>query len=175
MAEQAKITSVEVLERFRSSLILFLADARRSLDEVGDSVRRTKSWLENEQRAHWEQQLRKRMRILVDAQQELFAAKLSPLRDATAQQEELVRKARRAVAEAEEKQRNVKKWNRNYDSAVEPLAKRLEGLRHFLDHDLMKAVSYLVHQQKTLEGYLEAGPPPEAAQPPTTTPTEGQP
>ena len=73
-----------------------------------------------------------------------------------------MRKGRRAVAEAEEKLRNVKKWNRNYDSIVEPMIKQLEGLRGYLDHDMVKGLAFLVQAQKTLEGYAEVMPPPES-------------
>ena len=155
MAEQAKVTSIDVLESFRVALIVFLTESRRSLDEVNDAVKRTRMWLEQDQRAHWEGQLRRRQKKLQEAEAELFGAKLSPLRDETAKQQEDVRRARRAVAEAEEKLRNVKKWNRDYDSMVEPMTKRLEGLRFFLDHDMIKALAFLVQAQKTLEGYAE--------------------
>jgi hypothetical protein len=172
MAEQAKVTSIEALESFRSALIIFLTDSRRSLDEVGDAVRRTKQWLENDLRAKWESEIRRRTKVLSEAQQELFGSRLSNLKTASAQKEEAVRKARRAVAEAEEKIRNVKKWNRNYDSIVEPMIKQLEGLRGYLDHDMVKSLAYLVQAQKTLEGYAEATPPPDAAH---AASTESQP
>ncbi len=165
MAEQAKVTSIDVLESFRVALIVFLTESRRSLDEVADAVRRTRMWLEGEQRTHWEGQLRRRHKVLQEAQAELFGAKLSPLRDETSKQQEDVRRARRAVAEAEEKLRNVKNWTRDYDSMVEPMTKRLEGLKFFLDHDMIKALAFLVQAQKTLEGYaevsLENSAPPE--------------
>jgi hypothetical protein len=167
MAEQAKVTSIDALESFRSAMIVFLTDARRSLDEVGDAVRRTKQWLENDQRAKWESEIRRRNKILSEAQQELFGSRISNLKTASAQKEEAVRKARRAVAEAEEKLRNVKKWNKNYDSIVEPMIKQLDGLRGYLDHDMIKSLAYLVQAQKTLEGYSEMAPPPESAPPPS--------
>lgn len=175
MAEQARVTSIDVLEALRVAIIHFLGEAQRGLDDVGDAVRRTRSWLEQEQRPHWEGQIRRRQRVLDDAEAELFAARLSPLRDATAKQQEDVRRARRALQEAEEKLRHVKKWLRDYDSAVEPLTKRLEGLRHFLDNDMIKALAYLVRAQKSLESYAAiqsptndlptSTPPPDTEQP----------
>jgi len=162
MAEQAKITSLDALESFRAALIVFLTDARRSLDEVGDAVRRTKQWLENDQRTKWESEIRRRTKVLQEAQAELFGSRLSNLKTASAQKEEAVRKGRRAVAEAEEKLRNVKKWNRNYDSIVEPMIKQLEGLRGYLDHAMVKGLAFLVQAQKTLEGYAEVMPPSES-------------
>ncbi len=170
MAEQAKVTSVEALEYFRSNLILFLTTAHQSVDEVGDAVRRTRQWVQQEQRMHWEGELRKRRRVLEQAEQELFSAKLAEHKHTMAAREAAVSKGKRAVGEAEEKLRNVKGWNRKFDGLADPLMKRLEGLRHFLDYEMPKALSYLVQTQRTLDAYAETARPeaPKAEQIPPT-------
>ena len=155
MAEQAKITSLDALERFRADLIIFMTTAHRCVDEAGDEVRRTRQWLQGEQRTHWEGQARLRKRVLDQAEADLYSARLSGLKDRTIVQEEAVRKAKRAMAEAEDKLRVLKKWNRDFDNNADPLVKRLEGMRYFLDHDMPKALTYLVQAQKTLEAYAE--------------------
>ena len=159
MAEQAKITSLDALERFRADLIVFITTAHRCVDEAGDEVRRTRQWLQGEQRMHWEGEARKRKRVLDQAEADLYSARLSGLKDRTLVQEEAVRKAKRAMAEAEDKLRALKKWNRDFDHSADPLVKRLEGMRYFLDHDLPKALTFLVQAQKTLEAYAEAPAP----------------
>jgi chromosome segregation ATPase len=159
MAEQAKVTSLDALERFRSALIVFLADAHRSVDEVGDAIRQTRQWIQHDQRMHWEAQRRRWQQKLDQATQELMSARLSALRDSTTMQENAVRKAKAALTEAEEKLRALKHWSRNYDNAVDPLAKGLESLRYLLDHEMPKGVSYLLQAQKTLESYAERGTP----------------
>ena len=162
--EQAKVTSLDALESFRASLIVFLSDAHRCLDEVGDEVRRTRHWVQTDQRMFWEGELRKRGKILEAAEAEFFGARLSAMREPSAQQRLAVHRAKAAVAEAEEKLRAIKSWNRNYDGATDPLVKRLDGLRQFLDFDLPKGVAFLTQAQRTLEAYTErAAPPPEAA------------
>lgn len=175
MADQAKVSSIDDLEAFRTALILFISDGQRSLDEVIDGVRRTRTWLEQDRRPHWERELQRRKRILQELEAELFGARLSPLRDATAKQQEDVRRGRRAVAEAEEKLRLTKKWIRDYEGTVAPMAKRLDGLRHFLDHDLVKALAFLVTAQRTLESYASIridnlAPEPTAPSPSEPTP-----
>src|SRR5688572_3151604 len=125
----ARITSLETLETFRSALIIFMAVARRGCDEAVEEVRRTRLWLQQDQRMHWEQQIRKRRKMLDMAVQELFSARLSGLRMSTTAQENQVRKMKAAVAEAEEKLRNVKRWSRDFDHEADPLVKRLETLR----------------------------------------------
>ena len=97
MAEQAKITSFEALENFRAALILFLADAHRSVDEVGDAIRQTRQWIQHDQRMHWEGLRRKWQQKLDQATQELMSARLSTLRDSTTMQENAVRKAKAAT------------------------------------------------------------------------------
>jgi hypothetical protein len=165
MTNQAKVTSIDALDALRASLIIFLTKARRSLDDAGDELRRMRLWLQHDMRTRWENEARTCRRVLEAAEQELFSAKLSGLRDNLALQQNAVRKAKKALEHAEEKLRNVKAWNRNYAGVADPLAKRLEGLRHFLDFDLPKGITYLVQAQRTLEGYAET---PSPALPPTT-------
>ncbi|MCE9608696.1 MAG: hypothetical protein K8R23_00550 [Chthoniobacter sp.] len=169
MAQQVRVTSIDALESLRAALIIFLTKARRSLDDVGDDVRRTRMWLQHDQRSLWEGRVRQRHKTLGQAEQELLSAKLSGLRDNLAVQQAAVRKARAALDEAEGKLRNVKRWNRDFDSSVDPLLKRLEGLRGYLDFELPEAIAFLVQAQRTLDAYMET-PPPAAA--PVVPPTD---
>ena len=165
MAEQAKVTSLEALERFRASLIVFIHRAQNSLDEVLDEVRRTRLWLLNDQRFHWEREIRKRQKLVETAKAELMSARLSGLREVTSPQENAVRKAKEALAEAEEKLRNVKRWSRDYEHSVEPLTRKIESLRSFLCQDMPKGLAFLVQAQRTLEDYADLRPLQEAPKP----------
>ena len=161
----ARLTSIEVLETFRSALIVFLTQTRRSLDEVTEQVRRIRLWLQHDQRLHWEGQIRKRQKLLDAARQELMTARLSGLRMSTTAQENAFRKAKLALDEAEEKLRNTKRWSRDYDSMVDPLVKRLESLRYTLDFEMPKGVAFLTEAQKILEDYVSMPPPPSGGAP----------
>ena len=162
MATQVRVTSLDALEALRSALIIFLTKSRRSLDDARDDARRTRSWIQHDQRFHWEGQVRQRQKKLDQVEQELLSAKLSGLRDNLVFQQNAVRKAKAALVEAEEKLRAVKRWARDFDNAADPLLKRLEGLRQYLDFELPNAITYLVQAQRTLDAYTE-GPAPEAA------------
>ena len=172
MTNQVRVTSIDALEALRSALIIFLTKARRSLDDARDDARRTRSWIQHDQRFHWEGQVRARQKKLDQTEQELLSAKLSGLRDNLVFQQNAVRKAKAALVEAEEKLRTVKRWARDFDNAADPLVKRLEGLRQYLDFELPNAITYLVQAQRILEAYTE-GPAPEAAAvvPPTDHPS----
>jgi len=163
MGEQVRVTSVEALESFRASCIIFLTKARQSLDTTSEEVRRTRDWVLNDQKFHWEGQLKRRRRVLDQAQGELMSARMSEFIDSPSVQQAAVRKAKLAVEEAESKLLTIKKWSLNFDTAFEPLIKRMEGLRHLLDQDLPKAVVYLDQAQRTLISYAEIHTPTEAA------------
>src|SRR5438874_5187947 len=136
MATQARVTSIDALEAFRSSIILFLNKANNSLDQVGDEIRRTRSWIQHDQRLYWEGEVRRRAKALAQAEQELLSARMIKLLDNLSAQPAAVHKAKRALEEAEQKLRNVKLWTRDYDSTMEPLAKSLNSLREYLAQDM---------------------------------------
>lgn len=168
MDTQARITDTDALENLRSALIVFQARAKRAVDEVLDEVRRTKRWLEQEKRDYWENQIRVRERKLEQAEQELFNAKLSEWRDSIAREKAIVTKMRVMVAEAQEKLKAVKFWDRNFEGMVEPLSKGLMGLREFLDQDLPRGIWQVTDSIKALDAYAEtrmvvAPPPPTEA------------
>jgi hypothetical protein len=131
-------------------------------------VQRTRGWLDNEQRAHWEGELRRRSRALEEAQQALFSSKLSSFRETSASEQMAVQRTKRAVEEAEAKLRVLKQWSRVYDNRVDPLVKQMEKLHTVLAHDMVQAVAYLAQAINTLDAYAEVAPPasaPAATQP----------
>jgi hypothetical protein len=153
MPERAHVTSVEALDTFRSSLIIYLTKARPTLEEVAGDVLRTRLWLENDQRTHWENEIRRRTKKLEAAEQALFGVRLSSLREATDAEQLAVQRARRALDEAEVKLRRVKQWSREFDSRIEVLVKQLDHLRNLLTIDLPKAAAFLAQTIKTLSEY----------------------
>jgi hypothetical protein len=155
MSNQAKVTSSDALDMFRAGLVLFQSKARRSLDDAADELRRTRMWLQFEQRTKWENEWKACSKRLERAEQELLSAKLSALRDNIQLQMNAVRKAKAALEHAEEKLRHVKKWSQNFDAMADPLGKRLEGLRQYLDFNLPKGISFLVQASRIIEEYAE--------------------
>jgi chromosome segregation ATPase len=158
MADRAKVDSLEALEAFRSSVVLFTERAGKALDEVGDGVRRTRVWLQQEQHNHWLREKKRRERKLEQAEQELYSSRLSPLQDSGTEAQMMVRRARREIEEAEAKLRMIKKWSRDFDSTVEPLARRLETVRDLLMSKYPKASAHLANIIQTLATYTEIAP-----------------
>jgi hypothetical protein len=155
MADRAHVSSVDALESFRAHLLVYLSQARPALEEVSADVVRTRVWLENDQRMHWENQMRRRTKELQEAQQALFSARIGNLRTESSMEQLAVHRAKRAVEEADAKLRTLKKWNREFDGRVQPLVKQMEKLHTVLTNDMAKAVAYLAQAVGTLSAYAD--------------------
>jgi hypothetical protein len=159
MAEQAQITSIEALESFRASLVIYLNQVRPVLEEAARGGIHTKLWLENDQHKSWQHELRKRYRQLEEARMELFNAKLSPFQDSSQLHQYAVQKAQRAVQEAEAKLQVIRNWERELENRTAPLVKQIEQLHSFLATDMARAVIYLTQIISTLTAYRNTGTP----------------
>jgi hypothetical protein len=159
MAERAQVTSVEAVESFRADLIVFLKNARAALEEARDEVLRTRSWVQDDRRRHWENETRVWGRKLEEAQAELFRARLSQFKESTALQLMAAQRAERAVREAEARLAVVKKWDRELENRTDPLLKQVNQLHGFLTADMARAVAYLEQVIKTLEAYASVAAP----------------
>ena len=159
MAERAQVTSLEAVESFRAGLIVFLKNARATLEEAQDEVLRTQSWVQDGQRRYWENEMRVRARKLEEARAELFRARLSQFNESTALQLMGVQRAERGIREAEAKLRIVKKWDRELENRTDPLLKQVSQLQGFLSADMARAVAYLEQMSRILAAYVSAAPP----------------
>jgi hypothetical protein len=167
MAERAQVSSTDAIEAFRASIVSYVAKARPVLEDAIDDVLRTRDWLEQDQRSHWENQLKRRRRAVEEAEQAVFSARISNLREVSTAETQALIRARRALAEAEEKLRAVRKWTRDFDNRVGPMVKQLEQARTMLGNTMPKAAAHLGSLLKTLDAYTNtsAGAPLDA--PPT--------
>ncbi|OYW74049.1 MAG: hypothetical protein B7Z37_19240 [Verrucomicrobia bacterium 12-59-8] len=156
MADQARISNLDAIEAFRVALIVFINKTRQTLDNVQDAVKKTRGWVQTEQPAYWNSQIRLRQKKLDQAQQELMSARLSDYVENPAFQQMAVRKALAALEEAQDGAKRTKAWGRDFDRTIDPLARKTDSLRDFIDGDLTKAVAYLVEIQKILQAYNEA-------------------
>jgi hypothetical protein len=165
MSSEARVRSLEALVRWRSSLIVFQTKARRGLSSVLDEVKRLRQWLETEQRPFWEAEIKKRSRVLDRVEQELITARFSTMRGTLMVQEQAVRKAKAALAHAEDKLRKTKLWCRDYDRVIQPMTRKLENMDYFLQHELPKGIALMEQLARSLEGYtqtaLDSPPSPE--------------
>jgi hypothetical protein len=163
MATHAKLTSTDALDAFRARLIVFLNKTHSALDQESDEIRRTRSWIHHDRRTYWENETRRRARTLAQAEQELLSARMTKARDNLTVQQAAVHRARHALEEAQDKMRKIKLWTRDFDGMIEPMAKGLNSLRGYLDHELPQGIAWLSEVMKIMESYTEAQKPREPA------------
>ncbi|HEV3272019.1 MAG TPA: hypothetical protein VGZ93_07555 [Candidatus Methylacidiphilales bacterium] len=164
MAIQAKVSSTDAIEMFRAKLIVFITKARQGVDTAIDDVRRMRYWLQSEQPLRWEAEIRRRAKALDQATHELRNAELAGNQEsAVVTRRAAVNRARQMLTEAEDKLRRVRKWNSSYDSSTDPIVKKVESFRQFINDDLAKAVSHLRNVEKVLEAYTASGAPASAS------------
>ena len=102
-----------------------------------------------------------------NANQALYSARLANLREVTTAEQTAVLRAKRALNEAEEKLRLVKRWTLEFDQRVGPLVKQLEQLRTMLSNDMPKAAIHLAQVLKMLDAYANVAPSAAAVATPT--------
>lgn len=129
------------------------------LDEVSEEVKRTRIWLQSEQRMKLGSTLKRKTVEMQQLEQELFTARLSPLRTTKTGQQMQINKKRREIKELELTLRSVSGWLRNFDSTVEVEARKADKLRQILDHDMAKALKNLSESYKLLQEYQSSLPP----------------
>jgi hypothetical protein len=81
-----------------------------------------------------------------------------------------VRKAKAALQAAEEKLKAVKHWSRSFESTVQPMVKKLEGVTQFIDFDIPQAIIHMAQLIRALDAYAERSP--VLSTPPATTAEE---
>ncbi len=158
MSDRADITSVEAIAAFRASLIVYLAKARATIEEVTADVQRTKVWLQADRRLHWEAELTRRTRQLEAARQELFSSGLSNQGGAKGWHQMAVHRGEHAVREAAETLERIRKWNRQFQDRADPLVKQVGKLHTLFATEMRRATTQLGETLKTLEAYSGVSP-----------------
>ena len=113
MAEFAKVTSIDALREFKASIAEFAELAGLALSEAQSDVQRTIWWLQHDQAAHWQREIKKRTEKLNQAKAELFKKQLesNDTRTSAVVERKNVTRAQNALDEADEKLKRVKKWH----------------------------------------------------------------
>lgn len=155
MPEQAQVRSVDALEAFRSHLVVYLSKARPIVEEISSELRRTQLWIETDRLAYWHRESLRRTRALEEAQQALLSARIATFREATPVQQNAVHAARRALEEAQDKLRTLKRWMREFGPRTEVFARQVSALESALAQDLPRAIAWLAEAVRLLEAYAD--------------------
>lgn len=170
MSDQVKISSIDAIEAFRADLIQYIAKARVALEDMEGDVRRTQTWLDTDRVQYWGGQIKHWMKMLHQAEQELYSANLTNPQASNAIQKMNVVKAKRKLEQAEEKMRHVKHWRQKFETRATPLLRQLDPMFYHVGQQLPKGVYSLSEAIKALQAYAEkSAPQPGSAPAPTET------
>jgi uncharacterized coiled-coil protein SlyX len=128
------------------------------VEEVSNELLRTRVWLESDQRNYWNKEIRLLGRQLEEAEQALFAARLSTLETKSALQEMAVQRLKRKLRDAEDKQHVTRNWSRALEDRAAPMLKEVESLQSFLAIEMGRALAHLDQVVKTLDAYARVAP-----------------
>ena len=110
--------------------MLFMEKSSSSLDEVSEQVKRTRIWLQSEQKLALDREMRRKQKELEQMEAEYFSARLSDLNQKKTGIQMMMNKKRREIRELEDKQRAVAPAGfATFDSKVEVEARKVDKLR----------------------------------------------
>lgn len=172
MTRYARVDSFDSIQAFKTALVKFAESSSVALSDAESEVTRTLNWLENEQTAHWQSQIRKRQQIVERCKEALRQKKLFPdafgRPQSTFDEEKALRLANARFQEAEQKLAATRKYvgvmrreQQNYKGGVQRFHTCVEA-------DLPAAIAQLSNMLSTLKRYVAASPTLAASQAPGT-------
>ena len=152
MSDFAQVQSVDALKDFRAALVEFGEDARLALGEALSDVQRTVWWVQHDQPAHWQRELRHRTNRLNEAKTDLSRAQLQ--QGSTVIEKKKVLACQKAVEEAEEKLRRIKQWSINIEKELMLFKGQCNSLGGVIDGELPKVVARMERMIDSLHQYI---------------------
>ena len=161
--DRADVRSIDVIDRFRATLVGFVDAGKAALLEAESDLDRTILWLDRDRVPHWNRQIRKRQELLTRAKSELYRKQMQSSakggRAGDSDERKNLQRAERRLEEARARLQATRSWMRRlerertlYKAAISPLASAL-------DHDLPSAVALLRKMSENLEAYTDLGAP----------------
>lgn len=154
---QAHVEDFDALKLFRTSLLKFAETASAALDDAESEMQRTLFWLENEQYAHWQMQIRKRHDAVEKAKEAVRMKRL--FKDSTGRQQSAVDEekalavARQRLEEAHLKLAAVRKYIRVLEREIQLYKGTAQRLATTLQVDVPQAAARLDRMLRTLQAY----------------------
>ena len=183
MRDPARVHSIDVLESYSYALATFGEEVTTVLADLGMSVNRAIQWIEQDQPAYWQEQLRRAERDVQEARLNLERKQMFRIGDfepACHEEKAILLATKQRHRRAQEKLAKCRYWGRkmeqefmDYKAAVAPLAA-------WVAIEIPKGRAVLRRMRRALTAYVNAHPPemqPVAsagaeAEPPSSQPPE---
>ena len=162
MPEGARVDSFETLRAFKVALWKFQDAARIALGDAESDATRTLMWVENEQDAYWQGQIRKAEQTVVRCKEAVRMKKVfkdSAGREQSAVDEEKALKiAMQKLAAAQAKHALVKRWTRQLQKEIELYKGGVQRFSTSVFSDIPTAAAHLEALAAKLDAYLSVQP-----------------
>lgn len=157
----ARVTSVEAIRDFRGSYLVYCDEAKQSLETADAESRRMKDWI-SAQAQYWKKEIRACEERLNQAKSALFRKELQKTAAGrppdVIEEKKAVARAKEAIEHAQKKLANCKRWEVEYDRAVQEYEGPARLLAGEVDGEPPRAVSHLDRILDSLDAYLHLAP-----------------
>ena len=150
--KRAKISSIEILEKFHNQLFTLSEDTLTALDKVNTEVLKRLRYLEHDLAAKWRREHGKWKEKLRDANRELSSSRTTAGRIAA---EQLKRKSKTKIRECEDKLQQISVWLKRAQNELPIPQSRLLKLKTFIVNDVDKSRNLLKEYFDKLREYTE--------------------
>jgi hypothetical protein len=157
MARQAKVTSIDVIERFTAALTCFGEDAKNALESVEMEMRKALNWLQREQKDYWTRRIKRGWDEVNIARKELERKLMFYPGDdrPSAHDERLaLEAAKQRLRAAQEKIEALKRWAHRADREVNEYIGAVSQLKRWMEHELPRGQNDLARMARALEDYV---------------------
>jgi hypothetical protein len=154
----ARVDSIDALRHFRVAIIKFAEAANVALSDSEGEVSRTLMWLQMEQPAYWEGQIRKRHEMVQRCKEAVRQKKL--FKDSTGRTQSAVDEekrlaiAQRKLADAEQRLANTKRHSARLQKEYHMFKGAVMRLTTNVGNDLPNAVATLDRMAQSLDAYV---------------------
>lgn len=163
---EAKITDIQVLDRLKAALVKLSEEFAAALEEADGEVDRTLVWLDREAPLRWQSEVRKRQEEVVACKSALYRKQITPSpndqKASVVDEKKALQRAIAALEHAEQRLKNVKRWNLELPRAQIAFKGAIQPLAAAAERDLPHAALKVGRMILAIDRYLNA-PSPELA------------
>lgn len=160
---RAHVSSIDSIRTFKAAVLTFAEEVGNALHEVNSDVARTLVWLEKDQKAHWERQVRIRSELVARAKSELYRKQMTSSskegKPSTVDEVRALKKAEARLDESHQKIRAIKRWSTQMQREMIVYRGQSASLAGAVHRDLPQAIMVLDKIVDNLESYLAMAPP----------------
>jgi hypothetical protein len=157
MGQAAHVDAIDQLKEFRVAICLFIEKVNTGLNEAEAQVQQTDIWLKHDQPSYWKTQINRRREQFSQAKNALNQKKLTrtPLggRYSCIDEEKAFQLAKQRLEEAEQKLKNVQRWERVFEDEVLEYKGQVYPLSRTIESELPNAIAQLDRMITALESY----------------------